>query len=119
MTDTKKTVEQLIHEEKYEEAHSILMSLFHEKNDDAEVYYMLGTYFNAVGDISNAVRSFKKSSELKPNDSEYFLALGMAYEVFDEPKLAVDAYFKVIELNHETALAMQRLEVLKRKVKQV
>ncbi len=104
----------LLQEKKYEEAFSILEPLFPQNSSDPELYFMLGEYFMAVEDISNAVRSFKKASQLNWNDPEYYLALATAYEAFNEPASAMEAYLKVIALDERSELAMQRLTNLTR-----
>jgi len=112
MNERIEAIKQLMVQDQYNEACKRLIVLFEKNFRDPEVSFLLGKCFFNTGDISNAIRFYRKAVELRPWKREFLLALGRAYEVFGENIKAIEVYRKVLELSPEYLLAGERLMAL-------
>lgn len=117
MNEKKERAKLLIASEAYDAARLALISLFEKDAADAEICFLLGECFFKTGDISNAVRFYQRAAELHPQNREFLLSLGSAYEAFGEEHRAIEAYLKVLALSPEYLFATERLMALMRSEK--
>lgn len=66
MTKDFKTINQLIHDGHVEESICRLEALVSEKNDNDEVYFLLGKAYSKLGNWSQAIYNYNMALELNP-----------------------------------------------------
>ncbi|MCF6206239.1 MAG: hypothetical protein L3J47_04995 [Sulfurovum sp.] len=107
-----KEAQGLVEQTEYNKAKEILITLFKERADDDQMYFLLGRCFLETGDNSNAVRFFKKAVALRPHDTDYLIALGSAYEAFGEPIHAMEIYVRVLAGTPDNKVASEGIKRL-------
>ena len=104
------SVKQLIVADDYFQAEKLLKNIL--KNVPQEEYYLiLGNIFFEVGKLEEAINSYKKSIEIKPNFCSPYNNLGVAYEKKNQRDEAINCYKKSIEIDPNNADAYCNLGV--------
>lgn len=73
------------------------------KAPTARSYFMLGYAYQNKGHLYNAVRAYKKSLALDPDDHETYVNLGNTYYQLKEFDSAIDSYKKALWLGYNSA----------------
>jgi tetratricopeptide (TPR) repeat protein/predicted Ser/Thr protein kinase len=83
---------------KYDECIRLMEEALKLDPDFAEVYPVLGWTYRLKGDLKNALASFEKAVEFKPNDAYSYVNRGIARNGLNDFDGAIEDYTKAIEL---------------------
>jgi len=78
---------------------SLAKSVVRTDPESAFGHYMLGQLFFERGDLFNAMKEWKKTVEIKPNDPASLTQLGNVYQVSNDPLKARELYARAIQAN--------------------
>jgi len=82
-------VMKLIQEKKYPEAIEMLEKAKAKYDDDAGVYFLLGSVYRMNGDLDEALAAFSKSLELSPENGDAYLRRGIIWYYKGEYAIAI------------------------------
>ena len=102
-------VVQLIREEAYPEALSILVKLIDADPDDWSNNYLMGQCYRSMGNIDEAVTYLDKAAIIKPEDSPTWMALGIAHQQDQNWKAAIGSLKMALEIDPDFVLAYNSL----------
>ncbi|MCA9077394.1 MAG: tetratricopeptide repeat protein [Planctomycetaceae bacterium] len=82
---------------KYEEAGRLAQLASSKLSDDAEVHCMAGYDFERNGQLKQAIKSYQKAIEIKPDYAQAHYNLGHVHRQLEEWELAAKSFQKAIE----------------------
>ena len=77
--------------------------------DNGEIYRELGDVHLEMGEYESSIVSFKKVTEVKPNDEDAHEKLATLYQKQGEYELAIKEFNKILEINPSSECALQEL----------
>ncbi len=93
---------------KSEGAHNLQDTSFSKYN-----WYYLGYCYLNLGDFKNTVQYFEKYLKFNKQDSEIISIIGWCYELLNEPELALNAYWQLLEQDpNSLAIHLNCIEIL-------
>lgn len=104
LTTTDKTIREAQNYKKQGEKSKQIDTLTNAPNDYWAVF-SLAQYYYGKGDLQNAILYYQKASVLKPDFSQSYLGLALAYNTIKEYSNALNAINKYITYNKESDIA--------------
>ena len=93
----------------------VIEELLFDYPGSTRLYYLAGTYYQMIGDVTNALQCFTESVEVNPEFRESHVALGKIYESKGDIQQSIISYERAISLDPEEADAYRALINLYRK----
>lgn len=112
-------LEELLRNEKYKEALSLIKQIIELEPDNPDYYAVLGLIYYYLDNFEEAVASFQKDIALKDDNLSIYLCLGIAYDSMGDTEKAKEVLVKYIEcLKKESGLTEEVLiaETLLKKI---
>lgn len=109
---------QLIQEKKFEEAKVLLETHLNEDTENAEALKLLGLCFVNLNYIDQAIDTFEKVTQYKPEDATSWYYLATLYDQKDNFAKSENAYKQVISLRPEYVDALKSFAILYLRCKQ-
>lgn len=103
---------QLIQEKKFEEAKVLLETHLNEDAENAEALKLLGLCFVNLNNIDQAIDTFEKVTQRKPEDATSWYYLATLYDQKDAFSKSENAYKQVISLRPEYVDALKSFAIL-------
>jgi tetratricopeptide (TPR) repeat protein len=75
---------------------------------NSEFYYNIGVVYTSSNKFKEAIETYEKTIEIKPDYYEAYYGIGVAYAMLNEFDKALEAYEKAIVLNSELIIKLSK-----------
>jgi tetratricopeptide (TPR) repeat protein len=89
----------LMQQRRFAEALPLFVRLIDSSPEDWSLHYMAGQCFRFSNRLPESVQSLSKAASLNPDEPQVFLALGIARQLTEKYKLALDAFEEAVRLD--------------------
>ena len=103
----------LLRSEKYDDAIKIYQELVAKDPKAVGLNYRLGEAYRRKGDLNAAIDTFRKGSQLEPNDSTNLLQLGLLMEGTGKRDQAKPIYEQILKIQPDHPIALNNLAYIK------
>jgi tetratricopeptide (TPR) repeat protein len=88
-----------------DEAVQIYQQILQADPDNADALHLMGNATGQLGDIDGSISLLSRANALAPENMLYLTSLGMAYRIKKQYEAALGCYFKILEIEPNTAAA--------------
>lgn len=103
----------LMRAEKYDDAIKIFKQLLDKDPKSAPLIYRLGETYRRKGDLNAAIDTFRKGSQVAPNDTNNLLQLGLLMEGTGKRDQAKPIYEQILKVKPDHPIALNNLAYIK------
>lgn len=103
----------MLRNDKYDEAITIYKSLIEKDPKAVALNYRLGEAYRRKGDTNAAIETFRRGSELAPNNPDNLLQLGLLMEGTGKRDQAKPIYEQILKIKPDHPIALNNLAYIK------
>jgi len=116
MPDQREIAIDLMQQQRFAEAIPVFISQIEAHPDDWSLYYMAGQCFRFTENLPGAMHALQRAADLKPDEAQVFLALGIVQQLAEDYKASVAALEHAIQLAPTLFYAYNSLGLTYRKL---